>query len=180
MNHKEKRINGNGVNGISARADAVSSGQQRYVRQVTAVRHQATVHTDKQLRIATWNVNILFQAGKFDNLMKKAKRLNLDILGVSETRWSGIGRCKRECYAFIYSGGEKHENGVGVLLLSEVAKCLAGYVSISDRVVVTLNTVNTISSLAYTSRHHLASFLSSHLGHSSIIIVLHLTSPTHS
>ena len=46
--------------------------------------------------------------------------------------------------------------------------------------VVTINTVNTISSLAFTSRHHFASFLSSQLGHSSIIIVLHLTSSTHS
>ena len=46
--------------------------------------------------------------------------------------------------------------------------------------VVTLNTVNTISSLAYTSRHHLASFLSSHLGHSFFLLfsILHHL-PTH-
>ena len=136
MNNKEKIINGNDVNGSSARADAVSSGWHRYVRQVPAVRYQATVRTDKQLRIATWNVNTLFQTGKFDNLVKEAMRLNLNILGVSETRWSGIGRCKRECYEFIYSGGEKHEKGVGVLLSSEVANCLTRYVFISDRVLM--------------------------------------------
>ena len=65
MNNKEKRIDGNDVNGDSAKADAVSSCRHRYVRQVPAVRYQATVRTDKQLRIATWNVNTVFQAGKF-------------------------------------------------------------------------------------------------------------------
>ena len=62
------------------------------------------LRTDKQIKIATWNASTLFQGEEFDNLVKEAKRLNLDILGVSETRWSGIGRSKRECYEFIYSG----------------------------------------------------------------------------
>ena len=134
MNHKQKRMNENDMHGSSARADAVSSGRHWYVRQVPALHHRATVPADKQMKIATWNVNTLLQAGKFNNLVKEAKRLNLDILGLSETRWSGIGRCKRKCYEFLYSGGEKREKGVGVLLSSEVTKCLAGYVSISDRV----------------------------------------------
>ena len=85
-------------------------------------------------------------------------RLNLNILGVSETRYSGIGRCKRECYEFIYSGREKHEKGVGVLLSCEVANCLAGYVSISDRVLmVKINAkpvnLNVIQVYAPTSTH---------------------------
>ena len=90
MNHKRKRINETDVKGSSARADAVSSGRHRYERKVPVVRHQVTVRTDKQLKIATWNVYTSFQAGKFDNLVKEAKRLNLGILEVSETRLSGI------------------------------------------------------------------------------------------
>ena len=91
------------MNGSSVRTDAVLSGRHWYVRHVPAVRHQATVRIDKHIKIATWNVNTLFQAGKFDNLVKEAKRLNLDILRVCERRWSGIGRCIREFYEFIYS-----------------------------------------------------------------------------
>jgi len=38
------------------------------------------------LKIGTWNVRTLFQAGKFDNLLLEMKDLNMDIMGVAESR----------------------------------------------------------------------------------------------
>ena len=37
-------------------------------------------------RIATWNVNTLYQVGNLDNLKKEAERMKLDVVGVSEVR----------------------------------------------------------------------------------------------
>lgn len=37
-------------------------------------------------RIGTWNVRTLLQIGKLENLKMKMKRLQIDILGISEIR----------------------------------------------------------------------------------------------
>ena len=42
----------------------------------------------------------------------------------------------KDDYTMIYSGGEDHKNGVGIILRNEMAKSLIGYWPISDRVVV--------------------------------------------
>ena len=51
-----------------------------------------TARVDKMRRIATWNVNTLYQDGKFENLLRVAERMNLDAVGVSEVRWTGSGQ----------------------------------------------------------------------------------------
>ena len=95
-------------------------GRVSHATQVTPVRHQATVQTKDKVRLATWNVNTLYQAGKYENLKKEMKRLNIDILGISEVRWTGSGTCEN----FVYSGGETHTKGVGVMMTEKVAKCV--------------------------------------------------------
>ena len=42
----------------------------------------------------------------------------------------------KDDYIMIYSGGEYHKNGVGIILRNEVAKPMIGYWPISDRVVM--------------------------------------------
>ena len=70
----------------------------------------------KRLRIATWNVRTLYKAGKLDNLIQEANRMKLDIIGIAETRWTDNACVKRDDYTFIYSGREKHQHGVGMLI----------------------------------------------------------------
>ena len=38
------------------------------------------------LRIATWNVRTMFQAGKIDNVIQEMDNMNFDVLGLSEIR----------------------------------------------------------------------------------------------
>jgi hypothetical protein len=47
--------------------------------------------------------------------------MKIDILGVSETRWTGNGKYVLDDYTFVYSGGEQHEHGVDILMKKEVA-----------------------------------------------------------
>ena len=42
-------------------------------------------------KIGTWNVRTLNQDGKLENVIMKMKRLKLDILGLSEVRWTNSG-----------------------------------------------------------------------------------------
>ena len=85
------------------------------------------------LNIGTWNVRSLNQDGKIENLIKEAKSLNTDILGLAETRLIGEDKITHEGYNLIYSGGSKHEHGVGILLSKAVSKSVMGYWGISQR-----------------------------------------------
>ena len=88
------------------------------------------------LKIATWNVRTLYQAGKFDNILQEMGRLKIDILGLSETRWTDDGKITRDKHTMLYSGGEDHQSGVGVIMKNSIAKSLLGYWPISDRVML--------------------------------------------
>ena len=88
------------------------------------------------LTIGTWNVRTLYQAGKVENLMIEMNRLKVDIMGLAEVRWTGSGLIKYEDYSMIFSGGEKHQLGVGIMMTKKIAGSLIGYTAISERVIV--------------------------------------------
>jgi len=54
------------------------------------------------------------------------ERYRLDITAVQEVRWDGSGSLKANGFTILYSGGEKHERGVGFIikntLLSNIVK----------------------------------------------------------
>ena len=141
MEDTNRRNSANGVNGSTSSEDAVAPGRNIHVRQVESDRQQATAgdspmhaervpgsrrataamaRTDRPKRIATWNVNTLYQVGKFENLKKEAKRMELDVVGVSEVRWIGVGQVSSDRWTFYYSGAERHEAGGGILLNKEI------------------------------------------------------------
>ena len=66
----------------------------------------------------------MYQAGKLEIIKKEAKKLKLDILVVSEVRWTGSGMITSDDWTFYYSGGEKDEAGVGLLLQKKLAEAL--------------------------------------------------------
>ena len=138
----------NGVNGFHATASENSLGRDVHVNaQVNPDRNPTTVYINNRSRkkrntkknilvIGTWNVRTLNQPGKLENLKLEAKRLKANILGVCEHRKTGADVIADEDYTFIYSGGEKHEFGVGVLLGRKLANSLLGHWAISDRVIL--------------------------------------------
>eukprot|EP00112_Aurelia_sp_Birch-Aquarium-sp1_P019413 Seg48.2 transcript_id=Seg48.2/GoldUCD/mRNA.D3Y31 product="Craniofacial development protein 2" protein_id=Seg48.2/GoldUCD/D3Y31 len=71
-----------------------------------------------------------------DNISKEMKNMNLDVLGISETRWTGSGKIKEGDFTIVYSGGEKHQYGVGCFLSKKVANSMIGFWPISERVVI--------------------------------------------
>ena len=86
------------------------------------------------LNIGTWNVRTLNQLGKFENLIQEAKSIQIDIMGISETRLTDTGMINTDdTYTFYNSGGQQHEHGVGLLVKKTIAKSLLGIVCVSKR-----------------------------------------------
>ena len=77
-------------------------------------RHRASVHISSILRIATWNVRTLHQLRKLANIDREMRRLGIDIMGISEVRWTGAGSVSlADGGCLVYSGGDTHVHGVG-------------------------------------------------------------------
>lgn len=46
----------------------------------------------QRTRIGQWNIRTLYQKGKLPQLNKEFSRLKLEVLGLSEVRWTGFGK----------------------------------------------------------------------------------------
>ena len=87
-------------------------------------------------RIGTWNVRTLYQAGKLGQVLKEMRQYRLEILGISELRWTGQGKIKSENVTILFSGHEtQHIHGVGLLLDQRAANALIAWNPINDRII---------------------------------------------
>lgn len=93
-----------------------------------------------KLKIGTWNVRSLYAAGKFDNLIQEARRMETTIMGISELRWPGSGTCRHDEGILYYSGSEdndtQHRNGVGILIKPELEKYVKQVIPINNRIII--------------------------------------------
>jgi len=83
----------------------------------------------KTTRIGIWNVRTMFETGKIFQVAAERKRYNIDILGLSETRWNKTGKRRLATgELFIYSGNlddsTGHTKGVGLMLAGPARKAL--------------------------------------------------------
>jgi len=88
------------------------------------------------LKLATWNVRTMYQAGKLDNVINEMERYGIDILCVQETRWLDAGCIEKDGHKMYFSGGGQHRNGVGIIVNGAASKAVNGYLAVSDRVIM--------------------------------------------
>ena len=74
----------------------------------------------------------LNRAGSKENIIQELERLGIAILGLSEVRWTGSGKEQIGKDIMIYSGGEKHERGVTIIVSNIFKNNIIGYWAISD------------------------------------------------
>ena len=75
-----------------------------------------------QYCIGTWNVRSMNQ-GKLEVVKQKMARLNINILGVSELKWTGLGEFNSDDHYISYCGQESlRRNGVA-LMVNKSLKC---------------------------------------------------------
>ncbi|XP_019618826.1 PREDICTED: uncharacterized protein LOC109465826 [Branchiostoma belcheri] len=89
-----------------------------------------------ETKIGTWNVRTLYQTGKMAQLLKEFEEYQLNILGISEMRWTGSGKLCSDGKTVLYSGHEdQHRRGVGMVLDKEASRALTGWKPVNDRII---------------------------------------------
>ena len=88
------------------------------------------------LRLGCWNVRILYQIEKTANVTWEFRKYNLDLLSLSEVRWTGFGELKTATgESILYSGAEEeHHRGVGLILKKEVRRTLLKWNPVNERI----------------------------------------------
>ncbi|CAF1350439.1 unnamed protein product [Rotaria magnacalcarata] len=74
--------------------------------------------------------------GKLDVVNGEMSRVNIDILGISELKWTGMGHFIPDDYHIFYCEQENHRrNGVAIIVNKRVANSVLGYNPKNDRII---------------------------------------------
>ena len=74
----------------------------------------------EQYFIGTWNVRSMNQ-GKLEVVKQEMARVNVDILGISELKWTGKGEFNSDDHYIYYCGHEYlRRNGVAIMVNKRV------------------------------------------------------------
>ena len=92
-------------------------------------------HCKKQYCIGTWNVRSMNQ-GKLEVVKQEMARMNIDILGISELKWTGMGEFKSDDHYIYYCGQESlRRNGIAITVNKRVQNVLFGCNLKKDRMI---------------------------------------------
>ena len=81
---------------------------------------QARVLEWGAIAIGTWNVRSMNQ-GKLEVVKQEMARVNVDILGISELKWTGMGEFNLDDHYIYYCGQESlRRNGVAIMVNKRV------------------------------------------------------------
>ena len=80
----------------------------------------------EQYCIGTWNVRSMNQ-GKLEAVRQEMARVNIDILGISKLKWTGMGEFNSHDH-YIYYGGQEslRRNGVAITVNKRVRSAVLG------------------------------------------------------
>ena len=88
----------------------------------------------EQYCIGTWNVRSMNQ-DKFE-VVKQMARVNTDILGISELKWTGMGEFNSDDHYIYYCGQESlRRNGVAIMVNKRVRDAVLGCNLKNDRMI---------------------------------------------
>ena len=74
----------------------------------------------EQYCIGTWNVRSMNQ-GKLEVVKQEIARVNVDILGISKLKWTGMGEFNSDDHYIYYCGQESlGRNGVAIMVNKRV------------------------------------------------------------
>ena len=84
----------------------------------------------EQYCMGTWNVRSVNQ-GKLEVIKQEMARVNVDILGISELRWTGMGEFNSDDhYIYYYCGQDPlRRNGVAIIVNTTVQNAVLDVIS---------------------------------------------------
>ena len=88
----------------------------------------------QQYCIGTWNVRSM-NPSKLEVVKQEMARVNIDILGISELKWTGMGEFNSDDHYIYYCGQESlRRNGVALIVNKRVQNAVLGCNLKNDRV----------------------------------------------
>ena len=79
-----------------------------------------------QYCIGTWNVRSMNQ-GKLEGVKQEMTRVNIDSLGISELKWTGMGEFNSDDHYIYYCGQESfRRNGVAIIVNKRIRNAVLG------------------------------------------------------
>ena len=101
---------------------------------VTGDRSKVWCYKEQYCR-GTWNVRSLNQ-GKLKVVKQEMARVNVDIIGISELKWTGKGECNSDDHYIYYCGQESlRRNGVAIMVNKRVWNAVLGCNLKNDRMI---------------------------------------------
>ena len=89
----------------------------------------------EQYCMGTWNLRSMNQ-GKLEVVKQEMARVNVDILGISKLRWTGMGELNSDDHYIYYCGQESlRRNGVAIIVNKRVRNAVLGYNLKNDRMI---------------------------------------------
>ena len=89
----------------------------------------------EQYCIVTWNVRSMNQ-GKLEVVKQEMERVNIDVVGISELRWTGMGEFNSDDHYIYYCGQESlRRNGIALLVNKRVQNAVLGCNLKNDRMI---------------------------------------------
>ena len=80
----------------------------------------------EQYYIGTWDVRSMNQ-GKLEVVKQEMARLNIDILGISELKWTGMDEFNLDDHCIYFCGQESlRRNGVAIMVNKRVQNAVLG------------------------------------------------------
>ena len=108
--------------------------QNKPVVGVTGDRRKVRCCTEKYC-IGTWNVRSMNQ-GKLEAVKQEMTRVNVNILGFSELKWTGMGEFNSDDHYIYYCGQESlRRNGVAIMVNKRVLNAVLGCNFKNDRMI---------------------------------------------
>ena len=119
----------------SRKNEGVEPKQKQYpVVDVTGDRSKVR-SCKKQCCMGTWNVRSMNQ-GKLEVVKQEMARVNVDILGISELKWTGMGEFNSDDHYIYYRGQESlTRNGVAIMVHKRVQNAVLGCTLKNDRMI---------------------------------------------
>ena len=91
-----------------------------------------------KLRIGNWNVRTLLQTGNAAQVATEMEKQRIELMGISETHWTGHGKIQiNDGMSIIYLGrdDEIHREGVAIMMTKEAGDALIDWVPINERII---------------------------------------------
>ena len=108
---------------IEARSDAIKSNNPKKKKK------------KEQYCIGTWNVGSMNQ-GKLEVVKQEKARVNINVLGISILKWTGMDKFNSDDHYIYYSGQESlRRNGVAITVNKRVQSAVLGCTLINDRMI---------------------------------------------